>query len=403
MLSLSTLFGSETIIGVDIGSRQIKVVLAEVTSAGQWRVTRVASCVTPPDVVKDGIIVDRFLVAQALRALLNVSGLNHSTGAIAAVAGPGVIVRHIQLPKMSEAVLRKSIKYEAAKYIATSIEDSCVEFEITGMSAGTDDKMDVMLVAAPKEMVVSRTETLEMAGLEPVSMDFEAFAIQRALVDASPTRPGEGTTLALLSIGATTTEMNVVANGYFALSRNITIAGDQFTNALKSELKCSWEEAEAAKKTVDMSSLLNPEADLEATKLARCIQPVLDEIMREVRRSTNYFRSQVNEGSLSLPSAVLADSDPTQGGTGVANVSKLIITGGSALLHGLERYMTARLGMTVEVWNAFDNPIFETITLPPDAVDREHPIYSLGLGLAIKETFDIPSAAPAAKTLQKVA
>ncbi len=392
MVLLSQLFGTETVIGVDIGSRLTKVVLAESSGSGRWKITRAVSCATPPDGVKDGIVVERYAVAQALKNLLSISGLGHATGAVAAVSGPGVMVRHVQLPKMTESALRKSVKYEAAKYIATSVDDSCVEFEILGPTVGAEDKMDVMLVAAPQEMINSRIEALEMADLEPISMDFEAFAVQRALVDVSPTRPGEGATLAILSIGASSSELNIVANGFHALTRSIGIAGDQFTNALKTENKCTWDEAEQIKHIVDMSALLNPEADPEATKTARAVQPVLDEIMREVRRSTNYFRSQVNEGSISLPSQVLAESEPGRG-AGLANVSRLIITGGSALLMGLERYMSARLGMPVEIWNAFDNPLFDTIALAPDVVEKEHPIYAHCLGLALKETIgDLSSA-----------
>lgn len=396
---LSQLFGSETVIGVDIGSRLTKIVLAEPVGSGRWNITKAASCSTPPDAVKDGIIVERYAVAQALKNLLSVTGLSHVTGAVAAISGPGVLVRHVQLPRMSEATLRKSVRYEAAKYITTNVDDSTVEFEIIGATVGSDDKMDVMLVAAPQEMINSRTETLEMADLEPISMDFEAFAVQRALIDVSPTRPGEGATLALLSIGASSSELNIVANGYHALSRSIGIAGDHFTNALKTENKCTWDEAEQIKHLVDMSALLNPEADPDATRTARSVQPVLDEIMREVRRSTNYFRSQVNEGSIGLPSQVLAESEPGRG-AGLANVSRLIITGGSSLLMGLERYMSARLGMPVEIWNAFDNPRFDTITLPPDIVEKEHQIYAHCLGLALKETF---VEAPVTQQQKKVA
>ncbi|MDR3710427.1 MAG: type IV pilus assembly protein PilM [Capsulimonadaceae bacterium] len=391
---LSQLFGSETIIGVDIGSRLIKVVLAEPSSAGRWKVTRASSCTTPAEAVKDGIIVERHAAADALRSLLSICGLSHATGAVAAVAGPGVMVRHVQLPKMSEATLRKSVRYEAAKYISASVDDCCIEFEILGPAVGSDDKMDVMLVAVPQEMINSRLETLELADLEPISMELEAFAVQRALIDSSPTRPGEGASLAVLSMGASFSELNIVANGYHALSRNIAIAGNQFTNALKSESKCTWEEAEQIKSTADMSALLNPEADPEATKVARCVQPVLDEVMREVRRSTNFFRSQVNEGSIGLPSQVIAESAPGHG-VGLANISRLIVTGGSASLMGLERYMSARLGMPVEIWNAFDNPRLDTITLPPDVVEREHSIFSQCLGLALKESFsDLAAVLP---------
>ncbi len=94
---------------------------------------------------------------------------------------------------MAESVLRKSVRFEAAKHISSSVEDSMIEFEITGPVPGEDDKMSVMLVAAPNDMVESRLAALTLAGLEPVAIDVEAFALQRALLDLSPTRPGEGT------------------------------------------------------------------------------------------------------------------------------------------------------------------------------------------------------------------
>ena len=237
MLGLTQVFGKEKVVGVDIGSRFIKAVQAEAgRSPGSWRIIKAAITPTPNDSVRDGIVIDQAAVAAALRTMLGDAGIE-ANAVVAAISGTSVIVRHVKLPRMPESVLRKSVRFEAAKHISSSVEDSMIEFEITGPVPGEDDKMSVMLVAAPSDMVESRLSALAQAGLEPVAIDVEAFALQRALVDLSPTRPGEGTTLALLDIGATTTDVNIIANGLFALTRNIPIAGDSFTQAIKAVAK----------------------------------------------------------------------------------------------------------------------------------------------------------------------
>ena len=206
-------------------------------------------------------------------------------------------------------------------------------------------------------------------------------------MDLSPTRPGEGTTLALLDIGATTTDVNIVTNGLFALTRNIPIAGDSFTQALKSVAPgADWNELEALKTEVDMATLLQPDADPEAAALARALQPALDELLREVRRSTNYYQSQLADPANSILPA--GTTSQTSG-----PVSKIVITGGSAKMSGLEAYMAARLGVPVEIWNPFENPEFEPARITPSFIEENHPFLVTGIGLALKELIRPPTRA----------
>ncbi len=380
MLGLERIFGKETVAGVDIGSRTIKVVQAEPgRGPGCWKITRAAVGATPPEAVRDGVIVNRTAVAQALRELLQVAAID-ANGAAAAIGGTSVIVRHVKMPRMAESILRKSVRFEAGKYISSSVEDSLIEFEITGPVPGEDDKMGVMLVAAPSDMVESRLLTLSEAGLEPVAIDVEAFALQRALLDLSATRPGDGVTVALLDIGAVTTDVNIVTSGQFALTRNISIAGDNFTGALKAvSPRQDWADLEQLKAEVDMSALLNPEAEADKVTLARSVQPVIDELLREVRRSTNYYQSQLTDPANSnLPAGITAE-------TGGGAVSKIIVTGGSAKLRGLEAYMSARLGAAVEIWNVFDNPALDTTAFAPSFLAENAAALTTGVGLALKE------------------
>jgi type IV pilus assembly protein PilM len=379
MLGLTQVFGKEKIVGIDIGSRFIKAVQAEAgRSPGSWRIIKATIVPTPHDSVRDGIVVDQMGVAAALRAMLSDAGIE-ANAVVSAISGNSVIVRHIKLPKMPENVLRKSVRFEAAKHISSSVEDSMIEFEITGTVPGEDDKMNVMLVAAPNDMVESRLLALTQAGLEPVAVDIEAFALQRALVDFSPTRPGEGTTLALLDIGATTTDVNIIANGLFALTRNIPIAGDSFTQAIKSIAPgAGWAELERMKTEVDMAALLQGDNDSEAAALARTLQPAIDELLREVRRSTNYYQSQLADTANSILPA--GTTSQTSGPVG-----KIVITGGSAKMRGLEAYMSARLGVPVEIWNPFQNPELEAGQIEPSFIDENHPFLVTAIGLALKE------------------
>lgn len=379
MLGLSQVFGREIVAGVDIGSRYIKAVQAESAGPGRWRILRAAVVPTPKDSVRDGVVVDPQAAGAAVRELFKTAGID-ANGAAAAISGASVIVRHVKLPRMAESVLRKSVRYEAGKYISSSVEDSQIEFEITGAVPGEDDKMGVMLVAAPNDMVESRLATLEAAGLEPIAIDVEAFALQRALLDLAGGMPGAGVTLALLDIGALTTDVNIVTDGRFALTRNISIAGDNFTTALKNVTrKTEWADLEELKTQVDMATLLLPDADPEAAALARAVQPALDELLREVRRSINYYQSQLSDPANSnLPAGVSVE-------TGGGAVSKIVVTGGSARLKGIDTYMAARLGTPVEIWNVFDNPSFDVSAFAPEFLHEHHALLSTGIGLALRD------------------
>ncbi|BDI32998.1 pilus assembly protein PilM [Capsulimonas corticalis] len=393
MLGLSQLFGKETIVGLDIGCRMIKIALAEAAGT-QWRILKAASCPTPADAIRDGIVVDGPAVSQAIRDLMRLNNIE-ANGAIAAISGASVIVRHVKMPRMSETLLRKGVRYEASKYISSANEDSMIEFEITGDIPGEDDKMGVMLVAVPKEMVESRLNALSGAGLEPVAIDIETFAMQRSLIDLDETAAVGACTLALLDIGATSTDVCIVTEGKFALTRSIAIAGDNFTGAIKSISRATeWSDLEALKYRVDMGAMMAPDADPEALALAQAMQPAIDELLREVRRSINYYQSQLSDPTNSnLPLGISAEAEES-------SVAKIIISGGGAKMQGLAQYMTARLGVPTEVWSPFRNPSIHSEALTADVLEHDGPMFSTCIGLALKELSESASK-PAARATSK--
>ena len=172
------LMSKKSYVGLDIGHHMIKVVQLERTPVG-WRLTRIGSIRVPENEIKDGIIMDPHGLGASIKELLRNTGIT-ATSAFIAVAGGSVVVRTVRIPKMAEQALRKSIKFEAGRYVPNSVEDSYIEFEIIGTTE--DNQMDVLIAAAPKEMVDKRVEACKFAGLDVEAMDVEAFAAYRSLV-----------------------------------------------------------------------------------------------------------------------------------------------------------------------------------------------------------------------------
>src|SRR5262249_29782998 len=153
-------------------------------------------------------------------------------------------------PHMSETSLKKSIRFEASKYVP-SIQDSVVEYELVGRS-GDPPQLDVLLVAAPNDMVNSRVSALEKAGLEPIAIDIEAFALLRVLTAANLS-PNDGGAVALVNLGATFTDLNIVHRGEVVVTRSIPIGGNALTQSIASAANVSAEEAEGLKLRLDVT------------------------------------------------------------------------------------------------------------------------------------------------------
>jgi len=362
---LSSLFGKETLLGIDIGSSCTKAVQLEPTARG-WELVNAAVMPTPIDAIKEGVVINIVDVSHGIRSMLKDAGMK-ATGAICAISGSQVIVRQVQFPKMPEAVLRKSIKYEASKHISASVEDSVVEFEILG-DVPDENLMNVMLVAAPREMVDSRIKVIESAGLDPLSVDVEAFALIRSLVEFSASDEYLHKTVALIDMGASHTDVNIVSRGEFALTRNIPIAGNSFTNAVKSLAGVPVEEAERLKIEMTADTPLDQINAHDADNRCRqVVQPLLDELVREIRRSIHYYQSQFPEGN----------SD--------ALVSKVVLTGGSARMKGIDTYMSHKLSIRAEIADVFNQTAINTGRVPSDFLAEHGPVLAVVTGLALKE------------------
>lgn len=365
----------ESVVGVDIGSSSIKIVHVEPTGQGA-QTPHVAICPTPPNSVQEGVVVNVPEVAAAIQFAMRSAGIKASS-AITAISGPGVIVRRVQIPTMSEQMLRKSIILEAGKYISASIEDSVLEFEILG-DAEEHGQMNVLLVAGPRAMINSKVNALEQADLEPLAVDVEAFATFRALIERNPDQSLKESTVALLDIGASHTEINLVCNGELELTRTIPIAGRSLANAIKNAENCTEDEAEQRKHSLDLSEVMQLPAGSAPDPGLKVVQSLVDEMLREIRRSINFYQSQLPEGAAET------------------TVDRLVLTGGTARLKGLLPYASSRLNVEVDIGKPFLGDLPDLRSPEGELGDEDMPLFTVAFGLAAKEM-------PAATQLAEVA
>jgi type IV pilus assembly protein PilM len=332
-------FGKKIYVGIDLGHHTIKAVQVERSSSG-WKIERMGVAPTPPESIKESVVVDPEAVGAAIKQLLKDYHFN-ATNCNIAVSGGSVVVRNVRIPKMPEATLRKSIKYEASRYVPSSVEDSYIEFEI--VAEADDSNMDVLMVAAPKDVVESRMKACQAAGLEVESVDVEPFAAYRALVESNFKSNWSEGTVALVDMGSSTTSMSVINDGMFAMARSIPLGSAALSEALKSYFKLSDEDAESGKAQLDLRELLE-DGGKENPPL-KVVQPHLDDLVRELRRSLNYYQSMQTEN------------------TGSKNISTVLLTGGGAKMEGLAEYIGQKLSLPVVSVGVLDNERFSLSTL----------------------------------------
>ena len=168
---------AKSIIGLDIGSSSVKAVECAVKSKGVEMV-RVGVAKLPPEAIVQGAFLNSAAVVSAIQEAIENAGIK-SKQVATAVSGHSVIVKKISLPAMSREELDESIRWEAEQYIPLDINEVNLDFQIVEGSE-IDGQMDVLLVAAKKDLIDDYTQVISEAGLQPAVIDVAAFAVENA-------------------------------------------------------------------------------------------------------------------------------------------------------------------------------------------------------------------------------
>lgn len=350
---------SKLAIGLDIGSGSIKVCQLKPSKRGTYQLQAFGMLQLPPEAIVDGALMNSTAVVDGIQELFTSQKIKQKQVATS-VSGHSVIIKKINLPQMSPEELEESIQWEAEQYIPFDINDVNIDVQILNTESTQAGQMDVLLVAAKKDMVNDYTEVITSAGLEPVVVDIDAFAVQNQFEINYEVPRSE--TVVLINIGASVTNINVLANGISTFTRDISIGGGQFTDAVQKALNVSYDEAEALK-------LGGGGADSDAVvpqEVERVLQTESEAIANEVQRSLDFY------------AATSAD----------AHLARIFLSGGSAKIPALVKTIESRTGVPVEVMNPFRNIDVSTGRFDPGYLTNVAPMGAVAVGLALRSQAD---------------
>ncbi|MBM4339006.1 MAG: type IV pilus assembly protein PilM [Deltaproteobacteria bacterium] len=343
------------IVGLDIGSSSIKLIELGETKNG-YKLLNLGVASLPPEAIVDGALMDSVTIIDTIRELISSTKVK-TKDAITSVSGHSVIVKKISLPLMSESELEESIQWEAERYIPFDINDVNIDFQIFGSSSENPEVMDVVLVAAKKDIINDYVSVIIESGLNPVIIDVDAFAIENMLAVNYEVEKDE--TVAMANVGASITNINILKNNMTAFTRDIFKGGNQVTEEIQRQLHIDYEEAEKIKVGSKM----------DATSQA-VIQDVLnaasESLANEIGNSIEFFQST----------------------TTYEKISKLYLSGGGSKIKEFDIVLQQQIGIPVEIVNPFKQIEYNDKNFDLEYLREIGPMVAVGVGLATRKVGD---------------
>ncbi len=337
------------ITGVDIGSHAIKVCQLQKTGT-TYKLIAVGSAALPSGAVEDGVLQEPLEVGKALSALLkNLKIKNKKIGI--SISGYSVIVKKINLEEMEYDALAKYISAEAEQYIPFDLDDVYIDFQKLPTKKEGTDRCDIMLVAAKKEVVNDYLDMLNELKLNTVLVDVDGFALENIWETVS----GRTENVALVDIGASKMNINIISEGVSVLARDIVVGSEQLTDQLANALNVDYLQAERIK--LGIVPLEEHKKTVENIFNQTCTQWVL-----EIKKAIDLYLA----------------NNPDQ------PLRSIILSGGGAKVNGLKEYIARETGLDVIAFNPFTTMIIDNKNLDEQYLATIAPEMAIATGLAIR-------------------
>ena len=347
---------AKALVGLDIGSSAVKAV--ELKSAGKsYKVTGFGTEPLPPDSIVDGAIIDATAVADAIRRLFD--GRHIKTKDVAAsLSGNAVIVKKISLPIMSDAELAESIYWEAEQYIPFDIQDVNLDYQILdkGDPATGKGTMDVLLVAAKKEKIADYTGVISQAGRTAVVVDVDAFALQNAY-EANYGHEAQQVVV-LLNAGASAININILTGDQSVFTRDISMGGNSYTEAVQKELNLPFESAEQLKRG-------QPVDGVTVEEVTPVLHAMTENVLLEIQKTFDFFKAS-------------ASTD---------HIDRIMLSGGASRVDGFHQMVQERFNTPVEDFDPFRTVTWDAKKLGGEPADMA-PSAAVAIGLALRKVSD---------------
>lgn len=343
--------GKTSMVGVDIGSSSVKAVELQGKGA-DLQLLSLGFETLQPDSVVDGQIMELNAVSNAIASIFNEQKIK-TTRVAAGVNGHSVIVKNIVLPQMSEGELQESFAWHAEEHIPFDISDVNLDYHVMDRSS---DAIHVLMAACKRDKVANLKQAIQLAGKQPSVIDVDAFALQNCYELNYDPKPGQ--VVALLNIGASTTNINILNGVRSVFTRDATFGGNQYTSLLQKELGLTFDQAESVKRGRPM-----PEGS-EPRDVAAILDTVSDILALEIQKTMDFYRATVEDSQ--------------------SAVGRILVSGGGSKLTGLVGFLAKRFEVPVEMFDPFRKIRVDSRGFDPEYMREIVPEMAIAVGLALR-------------------
>ena len=343
--------GNKSMVGVDIGSSSVKAVELR-GKGGDFQLLSLGYEGLQPDSVVDGQIMELNAVSTAIGNIFNEHKIK-TTQVAAGVNGHSVIVKNIVLPQMTEDELQESFAWHAEEHIPFDISDVNLDYHVTG---STPDEIHVLMAACKRDKVANLKQTIQLAGKQPAVIDVDAFALQNCYELNYDPQPGH--IVALLNIGAATTNINILNGARSVFTRDASFGGNQYTSLLQKELGLTFDQAERVKRGMPLPD------DVEHREIEPILDTVSDILALEIQKTMDFYRATVEDGE--------------------SAVQQILVSGGGSKLKGLVEFLSKRFEIPVEMFDPFRKIRVDSRGFDPEYMREIVPEMAIAVGLALR-------------------
>jgi type IV pilus assembly protein PilM len=341
------------VIGIDVGSSSIKLVQLK-DNKGSYQLLNLGIIPLPPEAIVDNTLMDSASISAAIKNLVASLGVKLKDVACS-ISGNSVIIRKIVLQAMPSEELEDQITWEAEQYIPFDIKDVNLDFQILSPDVADPSKMNVLLVASKKDIISDYVSVFNEAGMQLSVVDVDSFAVQNAYELNHESKPDD--ILALINIGASVMNINIVKEGITLFTRDVQMGGNLYTEEIQKQLGMSGEDAESGK-------MLAQERNNKA--LIDVILKVNDTITLEIGRSLDFYNSTAGDD----------------------RITAIFISGGCSKVYNLVDTISEKIGLPVEAINPFAKLKFNEKDFDPEYLQEIGPLMVVPVGLAIRRVGD---------------
>ncbi|MBI2467163.1 MAG: type IV pilus assembly protein PilM [Candidatus Rokubacteria bacterium] len=329
------------VVGLDIGSSSVKVV--ELRPVGNdYEFVGFGYAPISYGAIEASEIKNASPVQDAIRQAL-AQGKIEGTEAVIGMSGGSVIAKRVTLPKMSEAELGESIRWEAEQHIPFDIEDVEIDFQVLRQEG---NQSEVMLVAVKKGKVQSYVDAVQAAGLNVALVDVDVFALE---TQHEYNYSGSSEVVALVNIGHESTNTNILQGGVNVYARDIFVGGKQYAATVAQRFDVSPGDAEAM--------VRGKQGQVSWAEIEPVLDLVSQELGQEIQRTLDYFGTTAEH----------------------ERIQRIYLSGGCALVPGLKDFLASQWGIEV----ALANP-FARVKNPSDVAEKLAPLAAVATGLAMR-------------------